>query len=239
MDWAWQSWMNCLDFNLYGDPSGTIMPQHLQHSFTVYNDGDATLSVSSIGQNPAVPGLSLEPTQFEVLAGGSQIVTTYVNFEEAPQGQTDTLLVISSNDPDENPYPDGVNVTIIRSVEDTETSGGGGGGGSCFIATAAYGSPAVEQVAILRAFRDRYLVTNACGQKFVDLYYKFSPPVARYIASHEVVKKSVRLALAPVAWGCRILLGPSAHFLKIIFLGFAGSLFFCLFYIRKPRAVIA
>ena len=80
-------------------------------------------------------------------------------------------------------------------VKATSSSGGGGG---CFIATAAYGSYLHPKVAELRAFRDRYLMTNAPGRLFVSLYYRLSPPIANVIAQHEWMKAVVRVALLPL-----------------------------------------
>ncbi len=77
------------------------------------------------------------------------------------------------------------------------TSSGGGGGG-CFIATAAYGSILEPQVALLREFRDSYLLTNAMGRKFVDYYYSYSPPLADFIGQSELLKLLVRTALLPL-----------------------------------------
>ena len=74
----------------------------------------------------------------------------------------------------------------------------GGGGGGCFIATAAYGSLVEPHVVLLREFRDTYLLTNSPGQKFVSLYYTYSPPIADYIAEHEFLKKVVRVLLLPL-----------------------------------------
>lgn len=48
------------------------------------------------------------------------------------------------------------------------SSGGGDSGGSCFIATAAYGSP-------MEPFRDRFMLANTAGKTFVHLYYSYSP----------------------------------------------------------------
>ena len=78
----------------------------------------------------------------------------------------------------------------------TESSSGGGGG--CFIATAAYGSLLEPHVALLREFRDSYLLTNVPGRTFVDFYYTYSPPVAEVIAQNEVLKLLVRIALLPL-----------------------------------------
>jgi len=70
----------------------------------------------------------------------------------------------------------------------------------CFIATAAYGTPMASEIQVLRDFRDRYLVTNAPGRCFVSLYYKCSPPVARFIAHHDSLRAVVRGGLAPIIW---------------------------------------
>jgi hypothetical protein len=73
----------------------------------------------------------------------------------------------------------------------------------CFIATAAYGSGLAPEVALLRDFRDRYLLTNRPGQVLVDWYYAISPPVADFIAGHESLKTAVRVGLTPVVYAVK------------------------------------
>jgi hypothetical protein len=71
----------------------------------------------------------------------------------------------------------------------------------CFIATAAYGTPAAEQIDVLREFRDAVLLKNTSGTLFVALYYRLSPPVADFIAGNEVVGTMVRdLLIDPIVW---------------------------------------
>jgi len=72
-----------------------------------------------------------------------------------------------------------------------------GGAGGCFIATAAYGTPMAEEIQILREFRDEYLLSNPVGQALVDLYYRFSPPIAEFITEHPSLKPVVRAGLLP------------------------------------------
>jgi alpha-tubulin suppressor-like RCC1 family protein len=71
----------------------------------------------------------------------------------------------------------------------------------CFIATAAYGSYLDPHVAVLRAFRDNYLLTNRPGRSFVDFYYRHSPPLARLITRHPALRTMTRWALTPVVYG--------------------------------------
>jgi hypothetical protein len=67
----------------------------------------------------------------------------------------------------------------------------------CFIATAAYGSPYGNYIDLLRAFRDEYLMTHPIGKKWVALYYRYSPPMAGFIADHPKMRKGVRLIILP------------------------------------------
>jgi subtilisin family serine protease len=76
----------------------------------------------------------------------------------------------------------------------------GTGGGGCFIATAAFGTYQEPEVMVLRHFRDGSLLTNNAGRKFVQVYYKYSPPVADYIRDKPVLKTVVRGMLTPLIW---------------------------------------
>jgi hypothetical protein len=102
-----------------------------------------------------------------------------------------------------------------------DTSGGGGGGG-CFIATAAYGSPMQPHVIILREFRDRFLLTNSFGKAFVQLYYKYSPPMADFIAEHANMRAIVRVSLLPVVGMSRLAMkiGPVSAIALMLFFAF-------------------
>ena len=87
----------------------------------------------------------------------------------------------------------------MLTITDVSTpSPGGGGGGGCFIATAAFGSYWEPNVMTLRQFRDEYLLTNWLGTRFVEAYYKYSPPMSDYIAEHDGLRSLVRIGMAPL-----------------------------------------
>ena len=100
---------------------------------------------------------------------------------------------------------------FYRVLPYASSGGGGGGGGGCFIATAAFGSQLEPQVQLLRQFRDRILLPHSLGQRFVELYDTWSPPVAEHIAAHGWLRGLVRFCLYPLiglAW-CLLHLHPA------------------------------
>ena len=112
------------------------------------------------------------------------------------------------------------------------TRGGEGGndgaGNSCFIATAAFGSPLAPEVYVLRKFRDLYLLPSTAGQLLVDTYYATSPPLAAFISNHPPLKALVQGALWPIIlWVKLTLKTPTLGF--TILWGWL-MLMFCLIY---------
>ena len=77
------------------------------------------------------------------------------------------------------------------------------GDGGCFIATAIYGSSIVDEVIVLKKIRDKYLLSNSAGRSFVTLYYRYSPPIANYLAAHETLGKVMRMTLMPVVYSIK------------------------------------
>ena len=160
---------------------------------------NATITSNSItvsGINSAA-GISITGGSYSVNGGSYTSTGGTVN-----NGDTVKVQLTSSGS-----YSTTTNATLtIGGVSDTfsvttqvaPARSGGGGSSGCFIATAAFGSPMAGQVEILRQFRDRYLLTNELGRKFVVWYYRNSPVAANYIKDKPLAKAAVRLALYPL-----------------------------------------
>jgi hypothetical protein len=115
---------------------------------------------------------------------------------EVPAGSGYTLIAskdgYNSNNIENVSVTTGANTPNMNlTLTKTEVEG-------CFIATAAFGSKFDWPVALLREFRDQYLLTNTLGKTFVNFYYQNSPPIAAVIASSKPLKITVRVLLAPV-----------------------------------------
>jgi hypothetical protein len=91
--------------------------------------------------------------------------------------------------------------TLIEGEPQPFTTAPGASPSLCFIATAAYGTPAAEQIDVLREFRDVVLLANSAGSHFVALYYQLSPPIADFMARSDLSRTLVReLLIDPIVW---------------------------------------
>ncbi|MHC4457696.1 MAG: CFI-box-CTERM domain-containing protein [Planctomycetota bacterium] len=172
---------------------------------TVYLSGTLPANTQWYTWNAASGWQQIPATFSQTSAGDTKVVFTKTDGGTGDaDGLADGVIV----------DPSGPGAAAAPPTPPTPPGGNGGGGGGCFIATAAYGSPMEPHVKILRDFRDRFLLTNDLGNRFVDFYYTQSPPMADFIAKHETLRSVVR-------WGILPLVGISWFSLKI---GLAATL---------------
>jgi len=72
----------------------------------------------------------------------------------------------------------------------------------CVIATAAYGSELSPEVAYMRIVRDSMIGSNDVGRLLVNgwntFYYLWSPPIAQFIAKHDLSRPIFQVLLLPL-----------------------------------------
>ncbi len=95
-------------------------------------------------------------------------------------------------------------------------------GGTCFIATAAYGTPMADEIFVLRGFRDSSMLNNPLGLLAVDTYYRLSPPVAQRVSLHPALAHAIRAALTPVLFLMKLKLFTFLPILAFILLAGSG-----------------
>lgn len=96
--------------------------------------------------------------------------------------------------------------TRLALIAVKDSGGDKSGGGGCFIATAAFGSYLHPYVMILRDFRDDVLMQSVLGRRFVNTYYRFSPPAADWISQRAWAKAVVRVLLFPLIFAAWLLI---------------------------------
>jgi hypothetical protein len=114
-------------------------------------------------------------------------------------GNTTYYFVSRAYDIYDNESLNSVELRYEPAISNPVVTTSSGGGGGCFIATAAFGSKFEKHVQILRQLRDVYLLPYRIGHAFVNAYYKYSPPVADFIAAHDTLRTMVRWSLLPLA----------------------------------------
>ncbi len=84
-------------------------------SFTIFNEGNAYLNVTSIVADASAPWISLlPPAPFMVAPGAAQVVAVAIDPALAPAGVSTRQLLVVSDDADESPYPGGVSITVTN-----------------------------------------------------------------------------------------------------------------------------
>jgi hypothetical protein len=168
-----------------GEPS----PAAGAMSFTIVNDGTGDLEVSSFGLDLATSWIAWSPAApFTVGPGRSQKVYLTIDWDGVPPGTTRRRLLVGSNDPDENPYPGGVDLTV-RGVGNCSLSTGSSplsGGSTSGDAVAPCGSAAVARA------------QPATG--FAFLRWKEGNATASTSATYSFTLNSNRSLVAEFAW---------------------------------------
>jgi hypothetical protein len=132
-------------------------------------------------------GISFTATDVPVALG--TVHEYIIDWDALAQGEEGVLVLVDSDGDGTTDYTLTAG-SVLTGDEFMPLSG-------CFIATAAYGTPMVGEIQILREFRDDYLLTNPLGQALVNIYYRVSPPIAEFIGEHPRLKPIVRAGLAP------------------------------------------
>jgi hypothetical protein len=176
-------------------------------------------------QYQSVDGTLLDETA-NIVINGKKVVLTIT---DGGTGDADGIANGIIIDPSGPAFGEDTNTD---DTDDDDSGGGGGGGGGCFIATAAYGSMLEPHVVILREFRDQFLLRYSIGRAFVGFYYKYSPPIAHYIAKHDVIRMFIRWCLFPMILISQVFLwlGNGALIMLYVMMGiFLAGVFLLIF----------
>jgi PKD repeat protein/murein DD-endopeptidase MepM/ murein hydrolase activator NlpD len=86
-----------------------------EKTFSIFNDGNADLIVSSVSGKKQSQWLTIAPDQNIVIPpGGVKQIKAMVGWDRVHPGTSEEQVVIVSNDPDKSPYPESVMIKAIK-----------------------------------------------------------------------------------------------------------------------------
>lgn len=175
--------------------------EHKIEILTIFNNGEENLSIDQIqwqdSSAPSVNGFSInldECSQSNV--SPTESCQLSLQFSPTSEGQFNQTIIIESNaldDPSHAIKLTGQGLPHVVENHNTDKDSD-----YCFIATATYGSFLAPEVTTLRQFRDRFLRPYPIGQTFIQLYYRYSPPMADFISRHATARTATQWLLAPI-----------------------------------------
>ncbi|HET7201860.1 MAG TPA: DUF11 domain-containing protein [Steroidobacteraceae bacterium] len=216
-------------------PSGCGGTLFALYSVTLVNEGPDAAHDVLVDLSQAQPALP------NVVFFGDDCAGTRCSIPMVPAGTRRTFE--AGSDAFENPAGRTVTITVAASSSDYEyasddnqrtdplwidaspkcNEGLAIGLSGCFIATAAYGSPLEPHVQVLRDFRDRHLRRSAAGRALIELYYRYSPPVAVVIARHASLRLVTRALLTPLVFAIEFPAQGATVVALILLGGFLGG----------------
>lgn len=204
-DWAYQGVNTLFPIIVTNNGPATVAQSSLTFSIPLLtlsdfisampDQGNCTTALDSCVGLACVAALAMPLSVSCELGGVSSGNSVNVNITATMAGDVgDNFLLMTTVDSDTTADADTTNnqsnVSINLIAQPAIEVGKGPGG--CFIATAAYGSDMAEEVLVLRQFRNQYLLKYSVGQKFVELYYRYSPPLANYISRYDSLRAVIR-----------------------------------------------
>lgn len=143
------------------------------------------------GQDPRDPNVD---TEIEDVPLAEAFEACVLSLTLDPWEVAFVSLELDASD-DDNGSPDGgdgADDDDDKRLEDDEA----GTGGTCFVATCAFGNANHPDVAYLRLYRDNVLSQTALGRRFISLYYRFGPYLARWLQPYPRLKQITKLTLS-------------------------------------------